>query len=169
MVIRQKKRNSHQIVLMIGGNRGDRLQLINDAKMLLSEAGKITTASSIFETAPWGAASEGSYLNQALVIETETPPEDFILLSQSIETMLGRIRTRSWGNRTMDIDLLYDGDRVYREKDLIIPHPRIAERRFVLVPLVEILPDFIHPVLNLSNRELLKRCRDESSVEIFRQ
>lgn len=169
MVIKQKKRNSHQIVLMIGGNLGDRLQLINDARMLLSEAGKITKASSIFETAPWGAASEGSYLNQALVIETDTPPEDFILLSQSIEITLGRIRTRSWGNRTMDIDLLYDGDRVYREKNLILPHPRIAERRFVLVPLVEILPDFIHPVLHLSHLELLKRCRDESSVEIFRQ
>ena len=167
MVIQQKYMHRHEVVLVIGGNQGDRPGLIREARDLLSKTGEIVKASSIYETQPWGHASEGDYLNQALVVETEKSPQDFILFSQKIENDLGRIRDQSWGNRTMDIDLIYYDDGIYQEKNLVIPHPLIAERKFVLVPLVEILPDYLHPVFRLSNRELLQRCRDESHVEIF--
>jgi len=156
----------YQVVLLIGGNLGDREQLIQEALLLLSDLGKIEKQSSIYETEAWGEGSKAGYLNQAVLIITDSLPTDFLRLTQEIENKLGRVRDKKWGDRTMDIDIIYVDDLVYQDENLIIPHPLIAERNFVLVPLVEILPDYIHPVFRISNRELLRRCKDERKVAL---
>lgn len=158
----------HQAVLLIGGNLGDREQLINHAHRLLSATGEILCESSLYETQAWGGASEGSYLNQALIIKTALSPLELLEVSQGIESQLGRTRDVHWGDRTMDIDIIYVDDLIYQDDNLTIPHPRMAERNFVLVPLTEILPDFIHPVFQVSHRTLLKRSVDNSKVERYR-
>ena len=157
----------HQVVLLIGGNLGDRERLIEEARGLLSKIGRLKTVSNAYETQAWGNASEGQYLNQALVIETSNSPAEFIQLTQEIENTLGRTRNIPWGNRTMDIDMIYFDDLVYQDEKLIVPHPLMSERNFVLVPLVEILPDFVHPIFKISNKELLLRCPDKSEVKVY--
>ncbi|HLW21365.1 MAG TPA: 2-amino-4-hydroxy-6-hydroxymethyldihydropteridine diphosphokinase [Cyclobacteriaceae bacterium] len=156
----------HQAVLLIGGNLGDREQLIRQAQGLLSKIGRIKAASSLYETQAWGNASEGEYLNQALILETKHSPTDLLQRTQEIENFLGRTRTVRWGSRTMDIDIIYFDDLVYQDEILILPHPLMSERKFVLMPLAEILPDFIHPVFKVSNKELFLRCKDMSEVTV---
>lgn len=157
----------HQVVLLIGGNLGDRKRLMEEARVLLSKIGTIKTVSNVYESQAWGNASEGQYLNQALVIETSSSPSRLIQMTQEIENKLARTRNIRWGNRTMDIDIIYFDDLVYQDENLIVPHPLMSERSFVLVPLVEILPDFIHPIFNLTNKELLLRCGDKGEVNVY--
>jgi 2-amino-4-hydroxy-6-hydroxymethyldihydropteridine diphosphokinase len=157
----------HQVVFLIGGNEGDREYLIGQALNLISGLGKLLKVSSIYESQAWGDRSEGNFLNQALLLETSKSPEDALRATQKIEKTLGRTRHQHWGNRTMDIDLIYYDDQVFQTKNLIIPHPLMSERRFVLVPLTEILPDFVHPVFRLSNQKLLEICTDSSEVRIY--
>src|SRR5690554_1864387 len=127
----------YQVVLLIGGNLGDREQLIQEALLLLSDIGKIELKSSLYETEAWGEGSKEGYLNQAVLVRTDSPPADFLRLTQEIENKLGRVREGKWGDRTMDIDIIYVDDMVYQDENLTIPHPLMAERNFVLVPLAE--------------------------------
>ncbi len=157
----------HQTVLLIGGNLGEREQLIHLTHLLLSDIGEITCKSDLYETQAWGGASEGNFLNQALVLKTDKPPSELLQATQGIEHRLGRTREVHWGNRTMDIDIIYIDDLVYQDEKLTVPHPLMAERNFVLVPLTEILPDFVHPILHLTHRTLLSRCTDTSKVERY--
>lgn len=154
-----------KVVFVIGGNLGDRMKLIEQASKMLGENfSDPLISSSVFETEAWGNLSEGDYLNQVLVFQTNLTPEVVLTIIQDIENQLGRKREEKWGNRTMDIDILYFGQQVIQNQKLIIPHPFISRRKFVLEPLVEILPNFIHPVFLVSNTELLKTCSDTSSV-----
>ncbi|AWW32285.1 2-amino-4-hydroxy-6-hydroxymethyldihydropteridine diphosphokinase [Echinicola strongylocentroti] len=153
-----------QVVLLIGGNLGDRSKLIQEAKDMLRQHVELIKGSSLYETAAWGGKSSGSYLNQALVVETELEAEAVLDITQGVENALGRERLAKWGDRTMDIDIIYFGDEVVDTARLKVPHPLMTERRFVLTPIVEILPDFVHPVLQKNNRELLESCTDESAV-----
>lgn len=154
-----------KVVFVIGGNLGNRVELIEQAnKMLRENFSTPLLSSSVFETAAWGNLSEGDYLNQVLVFQTDLDPEAVLIIIQDIENQLGRKREEKWGNRTMDIDILYFGQQVIQNQNLIIPHPFISRRRFVLEPLVEILPNFIHPVLKVSNSKMLETCTDTSSV-----
>ncbi len=146
-----------QVVLIIGGNEGDRETLIQLAKEKLDrQFGPAAKASSVYESSPWGGNSSGNYLNQVLVYQVIKPPIEILHAIQQIEIELGRKRKKKWGNRTMDIDILYYEDQVVELPDLIIPHPYLHLRSFVLQPLVEILPDFYHPTLNKTNLEMLK-------------
>ncbi|GGF30380.1 2-amino-4-hydroxy-6-hydroxymethyldihydropteridine diphosphokinase [Echinicola rosea] len=155
----------HQIVLLIGGNLGDRKKLIQEAVERLSSKFKVVGASSVYETAAWGGHSSGRYLNQALVMETALSAEEVLNITQSVENVLGRQRLQKWGDRTMDIDIIYFGEEVIDTDRLKVPHPLMAERRFVLTPLAEIMPDFVHPVLNKTNQALLESCQDPGLVE----
>lgn len=157
-----------KLVLIIGGNLGDRLRLIKKAKKLLEERiGKVLTTSSIFETEAWGGSSQGDYLNQVLVFQTAMDPLQVLECIQEIENHLERKREVKWGNRTMDIDILYFGERIIISKKLTLPHPYLEKRKFVLEPLSQILPDFIHPSLGKSHLELLKICQDNSKVNLY--
>ncbi|GAB2625982.1 2-amino-4-hydroxy-6-hydroxymethyldihydropteridine diphosphokinase [Belliella aquatica] len=157
-----------QIILIIGGNIGDRLSLITQAKQLLDEKiGKVSLISSLYETEAWGGVSKGNYLNQILILESELSAEEVLDKALQIEKILGRQRDIKWGNRTMDIDILYYGDQIIDTPNLKIPHPYLHLRRFVLEPLAEIVPDFIHPILKLTSTALLKNCEDDSIVKII--
>ena len=157
----------HQAVLLIGGNQGDRERLIERTHTLLSAIGEVACKSSLYETQAWGGASEGNFLNQALILLTPLPPLTLLEATQEIEHQLGRSREVHWGNRTMDIDIIYIDDLIYQDEKLALPHPLMSERNFVLVPLTEILPDFVHPVLHLDHRALLNRCADTNKVERY--
>ncbi|AFL84470.1 2-amino-4-hydroxy-6-hydroxymethyldihydropteridine pyrophosphokinase [Belliella baltica DSM 15883] len=157
-----------QIILIIGGNIGDRLSLITQAKQLLEEKiGKVSLISSLYETEAWGGNSKGNYLNQILVLESPLAADEVLDKALQIEKVLGRQRDIKWGNRTMDIDILYYGDEIIDSPNLKIPHPYLHLRRFVLEPLAEVVPNLVHPILNLTSTELLQNCQDDSIVKVI--
>ncbi|MEB2784850.1 2-amino-4-hydroxy-6-hydroxymethyldihydropteridine diphosphokinase [Algoriphagus persicinus] len=151
-------------VLILGGNRGDRISLLKLAVEAVSELGEVTLKSKIYETEAWGGVAKGPFLNQIIEIKTTFSPAELLAFTQKTETDLGRKRAEHWGDRTMDIDIIYFGDSIIDTPELRIPHPFLAERKFVLVPLGEILPDFRHPVFGKSSLEMLAECDDRSEV-----
>lgn len=155
----------NKVYLLIGGNMGDRLANIQSAQLLIAQnAGTIIETSSIYETEAWGLKEQPAFLNQALLIATELSAQDLLIELQAIEKALGRKRIQHLGPRTMDIDIIYFNDAIIHTKTLAIPHPHLHSRNFVLTPLVEIAPDYPHPQMGLTNRELLVQCPDNSTV-----
>lgn len=155
----------HQVVLGLGGNRGDRLALLDKASKLLAQKMDLEKASSIYHTAAWGGNSHGAYLNQVLVLNTSMKAEECLNFIQQIENQLGRKREVKWGDRTMDIDILYFDNEIIDTERLKVPHPHIANRNFVLVPLAEVLPDFVHPQMGKSSMVLMEECEDSLKVK----
>ncbi|MCD6179184.1 MAG: 2-amino-4-hydroxy-6-hydroxymethyldihydropteridine diphosphokinase [Bacteroidales bacterium] len=152
----------HKITILLGSNQGNRRDLILRAIQLLeTKLGKYLKASSIYESKAWGFEAETTFLNQVLIFETQLKPQEILQISLDIEKVLGRIRnTKGYASRTMDIDLLFYDNRIIEEANLQIPHPRLHLRRFTLEPLVEIIPNFIHPKFKKSMSELLQACPD---------
>lgn len=140
--------------LSVGSNIGNRQKFIKQAIEHISVFCKITAISSIYETAPWGKLNQPKFLNICLSAETSLYPGELLEKLKSIETGLGRTHTTKWAQREIDIDILFFDDIVSKNPDPILPHPRIEERAFVLIPLAEIEPDFMHPVLKKTIREL---------------
>ncbi len=157
-------RKFEKVVLILGGNKGDRKALLKLAVDAVLELGELTLKSKIYETEAWGGVAKGLFLNQVVEIKTSYSPSELLAFIQKTETDLGRKREEHWGDRTIDIDIIYFGDSVIDSSELRIPHPFLAERKFVLAPLAEVLPDFIHPLLGKSSMELLKECEDKSEV-----
>jgi 2-amino-4-hydroxy-6-hydroxymethyldihydropteridine diphosphokinase len=135
-------------------------------ELLEINCGEITAASSIYQTAPWGYQDQDYFLNQVLQINTTLNPEELLFQTSKIENELGRIRQEINGPRKIDIDILFFNDLQVITNTLIIPHPRLHLRKFTLIPLNEIIPDFIHPVYQISISELLIACPDESDVKL---
>ena len=157
----------HKVFIGIGGNIGDKQNNFARVKPLISKyLGTILKESSIYETPPWGFHSEFMFWNQVMYIETILETEELLWRIKEIEAMFGRNvdDDSAYDNREMDIDILYFDDIFYDSKELIIPHPKIQERLFVLVPLVEIAPDFKHPLRRMTNLTLLENCRDKSII-----
>ncbi len=151
--------------VLLGSNKGDRDTYLENARFRISLlAGKLFTASSIYETAAWGKEDQAPFLNQVVGIETSLAPGLLLETLLAIETSLGRTRTEKWATRTIDLDILFYGDQVVDEPGVFIPHPAIEQRRFTLVPLAEVAPAFIHPVLKKSMEELLVECNDPLEV-----
>ena len=153
------------VYLILGGNRGNRREIISSAiDLVTSKIGLKISASTLYESEPWGFTSE-LFVNQVIAIKTNMSPEEILSASQQIEVQLGRIRNRAgYEARTIDIDLLYYDSVVLDSPDLTIPHPHIADRRFVLVPLAEIAPDYIDPLSGKKVIEMLQECTDPSKV-----
>lgn len=156
----------NQVFLLIGGNLNDRFALIEISKKKITEKiGPIVKSSSIYETAPWGFNSNQNFLNQVILVSTRLAADELLKKCMEIETDLGRVRqSDNYTSRTMDIDIIFYNKEIVRTKNLVIPHERLHLRRFTLEPLVEIAPDFIHPIINKSLSLLLKGCKDNSEV-----
>jgi len=160
-----KNQASYSVVILLGSNLSSRQEFMQQAAQLISiEVGHIVKYSSYYETKAWGNESQPDFLNQVLVCETTYSPIEVLTHCLSIEKKLGRHRKEKWGSRTIDIDILYFGNEIIATPQLKIPHPLLHQRRFTLVPLCEVLPDFVHPVFNFSNKQLLERCEDELEV-----
>ncbi len=154
--------------LLLGANLGNRYQNLTKARAFLEERlGPVLRASSVYETAAWGGVSTAAYLNQLLVFETDLAPEQLLAHCLEVEQMLGRERSARWGDRLMDIDILFYGQQQVQQPDLVIPHPRLAERAFVLQPLTEVAAGWLHPALKLSAAALLAQCSDRLEVKVW--
>ena len=152
--------------LLTGGNEGDRYLNMQRARTNIEHiCGQLLQVSSLYETAPWGKTDQADFLNQVLLIDTKWTPAELLKLILRIEEKGGRIRTEKNAPRTIDIDILFYDQLVIDEPGLSIPHPRIADRRFVLEPLNEISPEFEHPVLHKTIHQLLLECTDELAVK----
>lgn len=160
----------NDIYLLTGGNIGDRFSYLQKAiESIEVSVGKIVKKSAVYETAPWGFTNQQSFLNQVLCITSSLEAKELLDKILEIEIKLGRKRIEKMGPRVTDIDILFYSNQVISQPYLCIPHPRIAERRFVLTPLNEIAPDFIHPVYNKTIKDLLEECPDNLEVNLYRQ
>ncbi len=155
-----------EVFILLGGNVGDKSKLFNKTRKLLGETlGLITKLSSIYATESWGFESE-LFWNQAIIISTTLDPEQILHQSQTIEKKMGRTnKSALYEARTIDIDLLFYDDVQLETPALTIPHPKIGERRFVLVPLDEIAPDKRHPITGMTVRDMLLKCTDTLKVD----
>lgn len=156
-----------KLYILLGGNLGDKKQIFSDVSTLLNDRlGKITSQSAIYETEPWGFESPDLFWNQVLELSTNLSPEEVLAQTQQIETELGRIRKENqYSSRLIDIDILFYGNQIINQENLTVPHPRIQERKFALIPLCEIAPELIHPVLRKNIRQLLVESTDPLKVE----
>lgn len=155
------EREKSRAFIGLGTNMGDKGANLTLAKEKISQAGlTILKESSLLETEPWGGVEQDSFLNQVIEIETWLPDQELLQTLLEIEQDMGRVREIKWGPRLIDLDVLFIGDKIIHTDELIVPHPYVAERAFVLTSLAEIAPHFIHPVLNQPIRQLLEEVKD---------
>lgn len=156
------------VYLGLGSNMGDRhAQIRAAAELIHKNIGKIAKKSHVYETQPWGNPDQEKFLNQVVMANTTLDPRELLDKIGRIERELGRERRKDqdkWGPRPIDIDILFYGKRVIRDKGLEIPHPELHKRAFVLVPLLEMAPELEHPILKKQIDELYMDCKDESVV-----
>lgn len=158
----------HTAYIAIGSNLGDRLKNVSEAIRLLEDHPllRVLSLSHFYETEPLtlGGEKQGWYLNCALKLQTSLNAVRLLHLMQQIEGLLGRVRSDRWAPRTIDLDLLFFDDEIFRSKTLVIPHPALHLRRFVLEPLAEIAPNFVHPIKGVPVKALLKKLGDNKKV-----
>jgi 2-amino-4-hydroxy-6-hydroxymethyldihydropteridine diphosphokinase len=158
----------NQAYLLIGGNLGNREQnMARAGKEIEARAGLILQASSLYQTGAWGKTDQPDFLNQVLLIETALNAGELLKQILATEQSMGRQRNEKYGPRTIDIDILFFNDDIIDNKSLQVPHPRLPERRFALIPLAEIAGEKIHPVLEKSINDLLANCPDTLPVYKF--
>ncbi|HLF46673.1 MAG TPA: 2-amino-4-hydroxy-6-hydroxymethyldihydropteridine diphosphokinase [Chitinophagaceae bacterium] len=154
--------------LLIGGNLGRKKDNLLRALELIEEnCGIIQKKSAIYDTAAWGHTDQPSFLNQVLEIQTSLNSRQLIRKILKLEKLMGRVRKEKLAPRIIDIDILFYNQEVNQLRFLITPHPEMQNRRFVLVPLAEIAPNLIHPVLKKKISQLLTECEDKSDVKVF--
>ena len=155
-----------KIYLSIGSNKGNRYSQIKEAlKLIREDIGEITSISKIYETKSWGFES-GKFLNLCIAIKSELSPDKLLFSINNIEEKIGRKRdSEIMKSREMDIDIIFYSNKIVNQTELIIPHPRLELRNFVLVPLSEIASDFVHPILLKSVKELLE-CSNDDDIPI---
>ena len=160
-----------RVFLSIGSNLGDRLSNIQQAVATLSMSDKIkiVKTSSFYETEPWGNKNQEWFINAALAIDTDYSPEELLQYCQNIEVQLGRIRKENekWSQRAIDIDILMYDDLVISSENLIVPHPFMHLRAFVLVPMLEVKSDLVHPVFKKTISELYDELSNPEDVYLY--
>jgi len=153
-------------LIALGGNMGNRLGNLRRAAGELAFVARIILRSGVYETPPWGVGSQPRFLNACLSIETDMKPRELLAAVKGVELAMGRVSREHWGPREIDIDILTHGDISLNEEDLVIPHPLMYERSFVLVPLADIAPDWKHPVTGESLSGLLQKTGRDGIVKI---
>ena len=159
---------THLVYLLLGGNQGDKTAILKKAREEIAEhIGAIKKSSSLYESEAWGFEADEYFVNQVLRVATRLTPEDLLRTIHQIEQKLGRVRHKTAGyeSRSIDIDILFYDAVVLQSEELVIPHPRIQERRFTLLPLAEIAPTLRHPLLQKNIAALLRESSDKSIVK----
>ena len=152
--------------LLLGSNMGNSVELLSTAiEQIEKNTGKLMLQSGLYVTAAWGNTSQPDFLNQVIVIDTNLAAAETLQTILSIEKSMGRTRTIKNAPRIIDIDILFFNNEIITCQDLIVPHPEIQNRRFVLTPLYEIAPQMMHPLLNKSIEQLLLLCPDPLAVK----
>lgn len=154
------------VYIGLGSNLGERKDNLERARFYLEKKMNLLKESSIYQTPPWGYLDQPEFFNQVVEAETKLPPLCLLKWLKRIEKVLGRTQTFRYGPRVVDLDILFYSDRIITRKDLQIPHPRLHERAFVLVPLAEIAPDLAHPVIGLSILELVTKVNVEGVLKL---
>lgn len=157
------------VYLGLGTNIGNkRKNMVTAAALLAERAGDVLSLSTFYETEPWGFASENTFLNAALELETDCSPMELLRLTQQIEREMGRTQKSdgSYHDRIIDIDILLYGNEVVHHEDLVVPHPLMQQRLFVMQPLAEIAPSLVHPILQKSMYDLYMNLLDGEDSEV---
>ena len=158
----------NEVYLQLGSNIGERLDNLNQSiKIITERIGNVLEKSSVYESTPWGVENQRNFLNQVIFVKSNFDPYTILDLVLQIEKDMGRVRIEKWGERIIDIDILFIDDFIIESENLCIPHEFIAKRKFVLQPMCEIAPDFIHPKLNKTISQLLEECIDEEKVNVY--
>lgn len=158
----------NEVYLLLGSNEGNRAEhLLHACELIRFRCGNITAQSAIYETEAWGLKEQTAFLNQAICIRTPQAPIDLLSTLKKIEAETGRVKTVKWGPRVIDIDILFFNNEVIDLPDLKVPHPYLHVRKFTLMPLSEITPDFMHPLLPFTVRQLLENCSDSLAVKPY--
>ena len=155
----------HIVYLALGTNLGDRLANLKQAIASLTPQMEVKAKSSVYETPPWGYEDQPKFLNQVVKVKTYLEPEALLKHLKRLEVALGRKESFQNGPRLIDIDILFFDDTVVNTSSLVIPHPRLHERAFVLLPLMDIAPDLVHPVNKKSVSEMVVEC-DVSAIQL---
>lgn len=156
------------IYLLLGSNMGNSEQQLSDAILqIMQQIGKVTNKSSLYTTAAWGNTNQPEFLNQVVMVQSELAALPLLENILFIEKKMGRVRTIKNAPRVIDIDILFFNKEIISTANLTVPHPEIENRRFVLIPLNELSPDFVHPVSGLTVHTLLKNCTDALDVKKF--
>lgn len=154
--------------ILLGSNQGDRIDMLNKAiEQIQKNIGPVKALSSVYETEPWGVENQENFLNQALITTSGKSAPEVWEMVKNIQNDLGKTQEIKWGPRNIDIDILYCDDLILNSTELTIPHPRLYERNFVLVPLIEIAGDFTDPKHHLSIDEIFDRCKDSKEVYLY--
>lgn len=157
--------------VLYGSNVGNKSEIFDQAFCLINNrCGDVVALSSAYESEPWGFDADEWFLNRLMIVRTELSPDDIMDVLLDIESLLGRVRhpeSKGYASRKIDLDILYYGDEIVNDDKVIAPHPRLHLRRFVLLPMCEVAPDFVHPVFHLTQTELLESCPDKSEVKLL--
>ena len=160
---------ANQIYLHTGTNLGDREANLKRAnERIMEEIGPIEKASRVYRTKAWGITDQPDFLNQALLVSTHLSPFELLEKIQDIERRMGRAREIKWGERIIDIDILFYNDEIIDTENLPIPHPYLHYRNFVLLPLMDIAPGLLHPGFGLTVAELYANSEDKLLVEVVK-
>ena len=155
----------NKVYLQLGSNLGERAKVISDAVKKISESiGKVNTLSQVYESTPWRVDGQANYLNQIIEVKTIFSAQDILAAILKIEKDLGRVRIEKWGERLIDIDIIFFNNDIIETAELCIPHRHMHERNFVLVPLHEIAPNFFHPKYKKTVAQLYNESRDSEKV-----
>lgn len=167
-IAKKKKRKINLAFIALGTNKGDRIKYLRQAVHNIKTNLKINlaAASSVYETKPYGIQDQSDFLNAVIKVNTSYNLAELFNYLKYIETKLGRIKTKKWGPREIDLDLLFFNNRIFRNEKLQVPHSGVQDRDFVLIPLREIAPDLIHPVLN---KKISDICTKDISQNIIRK
>lgn len=160
------KNKANRVFIALGSNLGDRFYYIQQALLAIDERlGPIVQCSSLYESEAWGDKDQQNFYNAVCEIHGKINALALLRELQIIEREQGKRKERTWGPRTLDLDIIYYGKKIIVEKDLIIPHPNMYLRNFVLQPLAEIAPEFIHPLMKKKTKSLLRECPDQTKIE----
>jgi 2-amino-4-hydroxy-6-hydroxymethyldihydropteridine diphosphokinase len=157
-----------EVFISLGSNKGDRIKALSAAVQAIGSFAEITARSPVYETPPWGFDSDQPFLNAVIGIFTELSPQELLESLLQIEKDSGRYRSKEsqgYQDRSLDLDILFYGNRIINQDSLQVPHPRMERRKFILVPLNDIAGEFEHPALKNRVKELLKNVKDQAQIK----